>query len=88
MKNEKLKKIIRKIEEGKSISEIAKEEKINRYSISLVKQTKELYVEYAKRKINETISECKKTILIYSFLSSLFTFFIMIMIILFIKKFF
>jgi len=46
---EKLERIIRKIEEGKTITEVAKEEKINRYSISLTKQCMEKY----KREIEE-----------------------------------
>ena len=41
----KAKKIVEKFRKGLSISQIAKEEGINRYSVSLVKQTMELLEE-------------------------------------------
>lgn len=72
---EKVKNIIEKIEKGISVSEIARQEKVNRHSISLVKQCYEYMLQKEKNhtKIDEVntintdekdkkIEELKKTI--------------------------
>lgn len=49
----KVEKIIQQLKENKSVSEIGENEKINRHSVSLVKQTLELLEEKHKKELDE-----------------------------------
>ncbi|MDQ7055264.1 MAG: hypothetical protein Q9M89_01645 [Persephonella sp.] len=60
---EKAKRILQKLKEGKSIRQIAIEEKINRYSVSLIKQTAEIYEEKIQnldKEVQQLTAENKK----------------------------